>query len=349
MRDLMSENREIRDMRVGDGLLVAGVQPVMRGIPSSPGGAASDEPPHGSIVKHVRPSKGWQAIDFRELWQYRELVYFLTLRDVMVRYKQTVLGASWAVLQPLMMMAIFTLFFSRMAGMPSDGVPYPLFAFAGLLPWTFFATAISSAANSVVGSERLITKIYFPRLAIPLAAVGAAVVDFLIAFGLLVVMMAYYRVIPGPGILMLPVIFGAIAMAALGVGILLAALNVSYRDFRHVMPFLVQVWMFATPSVYMQITDEPASETSRPAIARQAEPRDLPPAQTGNRRTIGNIGRAALALNPMTGLIMAFRAAVLGTAIPWGRLVVSSAFALISLVGGCLCFRKFEDRFADII
>ena len=235
------------------------------------------------IVTLIRPAQGWQLINFGELWQFRELLYFLTWRDVKVRYKQTLLGAAWAILQPLLMMVVFTIFFGRMAGVSSGGVPYPLFAYAGLLPWTFFATAIAAAGNSVVGSERLITKIYFPRLAVPFAAVGAAVVDFLIAFGLLIAMMVYYRVAPGWGLLLVPVIFGAILLAALGVGTLLAALNVAYRDFRYVIPFLVQLWMFATPSVYMQVADEPAVVASRPA--------SLPAAATGPRADAGETGK----------------------------------------------------------
>ena len=276
-------------------------------------------------TKVIRPPRGWQVVDVGELWRFRELVFFLTWRDVKVRYKQTVLGAAWAVLQPLLMMAVFTVFFGRMAGVPAGGLPYPLFAYAGLLPWTFFATSLLSAGNSVVGSERLITKIYFPRLAVPFGAVGAAVVDFLIACGLLAVLVVGYRlaghpVAPGAGLLMAPVVFTAVALAAAGLGTLLAALNVAYRDFRYVMPFLVQLGMFATPTVYMQ-------------------PRD------------GGSGllRALMAVNPMTGLVAAFRASVLGLPLPWGELAVASASSALLFVVGCLYFRKVEDRFADII
>jgi lipopolysaccharide transport system permease protein len=266
------------------------------------------------------PPRGWQLVNVRELWQFRELVYFLTWRDVKVRYKQTVLGAAWALLQPLLMMVVFTIFFGRMAGVPSGDLPYPLFAYAGLLPWTFFATAITAAGNSVVGSERLITKIYFPRLAIPFAAVGAAMVDFLIAFGLLVAMMAYYRVAPGIGLLLAPLVFGLITLAALGIGTLLAALNVAYRDIRYVIPFLVQVGMFATPTVYMQ-------------------------PKAGSEGLVHFL----LALNPMTGLIAAFRASTLGVPIPWGQLGLASAAVVLMFLVGCLYFRKVEDGFADII
>jgi lipopolysaccharide transport system permease protein len=274
-------------------------------------------------VTRIRPPQGWQLIDVRELWRFRELVYFLIWRDVKVRYKQTVLGAAWAILQPAMMMVVFTIFFSRMAKVPAGSLPYPVFAFAGLLPWTFFATAITNAGNSVVGSERLITKIYFPRLAIPLGSVGAAVVDFIIGFGLLAMLMVYAMVYHGmtlsPNLLLAPVAFAVILVAAIGVGTLLAALNVSYRDFRYVIPFLVQIWMFATPTVYMQLEE-------------------------------GTSGlRSWLALNPMTGLIATFRAATLGDPIPWSQFAISSVCAVVLLAVGCLYYRRVEDHFADII
>ena len=251
------------------------------GVVPAPHTAGTTDSTPAPVVTLIRPAQGWQSINFGELWQFRELIFFLTWRDVKVRYKQTLLGAAWAILQPLLMMVIFTIFFGRLAGVPSGGFPYPLFAYAGLLPWTFFSTAIANAGNSVVGSERLITKIYFPRLAVPFAAVGAAVVDFLIAFGLLIVMMVYYQVAPGPGLLLVPAICAVILLAALGVGTLLAALNVAYRDFRYVIPFLVQVWMFATPSVYMQV-DEPDAVVRRRQLPL---PRQLlPPALQRRRR-----------------------------------------------------------------
>jgi lipopolysaccharide transport system permease protein len=297
----------------------------------------------------IEPSRGWQLVNIRELWQFRELVFFLTWRDVKVRYKQTLLGAAWAVLQPLLMMAVFTIFFSRMAGVSSGDLPYPLFAYAGLLPWTYFATAIAAAGNSVVGSERLITKIYFPRLAIPFAAVGAAMVDFVIAFGLLLAMMAYYRVAPGVGLLLAPLIFGMITLVALGIGTLLAGLNVAYRDVRYVIPFLVQVWMFATPSIYMQLADEPATVASRPAPDSPERAGARPDASAAGKRTASPAVRAALAFNPMTGLIGAFRSAMLGGPVPWRQFSMASAFAAVSLLIGCLYFRKVEDGFVDII
>jgi lipopolysaccharide transport system permease protein len=264
--------------------------------------------------------RGWQLVDVRELWRYRELVFFLCWRDVKVRYKQTALGAAWAVLQPAMLMVVFTVFFNRLAGISAGDTPYPLFALAGLLPWTFFATAITAAGNSVVASERLITKVYFPRLAVPFAAVGASAVDFAVAFGLLAALMAFYGHAPGANLWLVPVVFAAITMTALGVGTLLAALNVAYRDVRYVIPFFVQVGMFATPTIYML----------------------LPPAGDGGWQPL-------LALNPMTTLIAAFRACVLGGEVPWAGLAAASAGGLVCLVVGCLYFRKVEDDFADVI
>ena len=278
--------------------------------------------PEDQHVTIILPPNGWQLINARELWQFRELLFFLVWRDVKVRYKQTVLGAAWAVLQPVMMMVVFTIFFGRMAKVSSGNWPYSLFAYSGLLPWTFFATAISNAGNSVVGSERLITKIYFPRLAVPFAAVGAAVVDFAIAFGLLLAMMAYFQIMPGVGFLLIPVIVALITLAALGIGTLLSALNVAYRDFRYVIPFLVQLGMFATPTVYMQ--PDPNTATS------------------------SGLG-ALLALNPMTPLIASFRAAALGGPISWGPLAMASTVVIAIFIFGCLYFRKIEDNFADII
>lgn len=270
----------------------------------------------------IEPPRGWQLVNLRELWRFRDLLYFLTWRDVKVRYKQTVLGAAWAVLQPLLMMIVFTIFFGRLANVSSGDLPYPIFAFTGLLPWTFFATAIASAGNSVVGSERLITKVYFPRLAVPFAAVGAAIVDFVIASALLAILMIAYGIVPGFGLVLAPVIYIVIVLAAIGVGTLLAALNVAYRDFRYVIPFLVQLWMFATPTVYMQ---PGASGEGSGAL------------------------RVLLALNPITGLIAAFRASVVGTPIPWDALAVSTVAVAAVLVMGCFYFRRVEDSFADII
>jgi lipopolysaccharide transport system permease protein len=299
-------------------------QDVLVGTPSEASAAPEKDgpvaPPRELPLTRILPPSGWQPVNLRELWQFRELLGFLTWRDVKVRYKQTVLGAAWAVLQPAMMMVVFTIFFSRMAGLSSGNLPYPVFCYMGLLPWTFFATAIANAGNSVVNSERLITKTYFPRLAIPFASVGAAVVDFMVAFLLLIGLMLWYGVTPTVHLALIPVIFAVIVALAIGVGTLLAALNVAYRDFRYVIPFLVQIWLFGTPTIYMQTA-----------------------------KYSGGALRTLLALNPMTGLIAAFRAACSGTPIDWGQFLLSMAAAVVLLLAGCLCFRRMERSFADVI
>lgn len=312
----------------------------------SPSQAATSAAPARTVI---RPPSGWQFVNVRELWDHRELLFFFTWRDVKVRYKQTVLGAAWAVLQPAMMMVVFSIFFGRMAKVGSGGMPYPLFVFAGLLPWSFFATAIASAGNSVVGSERLITKVYFPRLAIPFASVGAALVDFAVAFSMLIALMFWYRVAPGLSLLLVPVLVVLFTLAALGVGTLLAALNVAYRDFRYVIPFLVQLWMFATPTIYMDPGHD--DRPGRP-VAASAAPREITGTETGAAADEGAVPDSIqhlLNLNPLTGLIAAFRAAVLGGPLPWPALAWSSAGIVVWFVIGCLYFRYVEDSFADII
>ncbi len=277
--------------------------------------------PGADPIDHVPPETiyerrtGWQVIDLGEIWRYRELLFFLVWRDVKVRYKQTILGASWAVVQPLMLMVAFTVFLSKLAG-TTGPVPYPVFVLSGLLPWVFFASAMNGAGNSVVGSERLITKIYFPRLLVPFSAVGASVVDFVVSLGLMAVVLAWYRVVPGVSVLLTPLIFALILMAALGIGTLLAALNVAYRDFKAVIPFLTQFLMFATPTIYA----EPAQDS--PLI---------------------------LWLNPLAALIAAFRASLLGEPIAWGPLGSAAILAFASCLVGCLYFRRSEQSFADLI
>jgi lipopolysaccharide transport system permease protein len=268
----------------------------------------------------IIPQAGWQPVNVGELWKFRELVYFLTWRDVKVRYKQTMLGASWAILQPAMWMIVFTVFFANMAKVPAGDHPYRLFVYLGLLPWTFFATAISNAGNSVVGSERLVSKVYFPRLSIPFAAVAAAVVDLVIASSLLIGLMAYYRVMPSITVVLVPFIIGVIMLIALGVGTLLAALNVAYRDFRYVIPFLVQLWMLATPTIYMKPDDNGSSKL-----------------------------QAILHLNPLTSLISNLRQAVLGEPIGWNGLIISTIAGVAIFLFGCIYFRRMERNFADII
>ncbi len=281
----------------------------------------------------IRPPAGWQLINFAELWHFRDLLYFLAWRDVKVRYKQTLLGVAWAVLQPAMMMLIFFLIFYVVARIydkeKNDKLPYMLFVLTALLPWSFFATAIANAGNSVIGSERLISKIYFPRLAVPFATVGAAIVDFCVAMPLLAIMyigywLAGFDVAPGWSLLLAPVVFMLIVLSAAGVGTMLAALNVAYRDFRYIIPFMVQLWMYATPTIYV----------------------DLKPAEEGQE--FGWV-KQLLPLNPMTGLIASFRAALLDQDIPWRDLGFSAAMALVFFLVGCLYFRRVEDSFADVI
>jgi lipopolysaccharide transport system permease protein len=268
----------------------------------------------------IEPASGWPWPNLGELWTFRELLFFLVWRDVKVRYKQTVLGAAWAVLQPAMMMVVFSIFFGRLAGVSTGGVAGPLFYLTGLLPWFFFSTAITSASNSVLGSERLITKIYFPRLAVPFATVGAAAVDFAVATTLLAVLCLVYSVQPTWNLFAGPVIFVIIAALATGLGTFLAALNVAYRDFRYVIPFLVQVGMFATPTIYMQPTGQ---ETGVIALL--------------------------LTLNPMNALVSAFRSSVIGGELPILGIFIALLWCALALAIGLFYFRRVEDRFADMI
>ena len=263
---------------------------------------------------------GWRVVDLGELWRYRELLYFLTLRDIKVRYKQTVLGAAWAILQPLATMLVFSLFFGRVAGNPSSNVPYSLFVLAGLVPWMFFSNAIAQAGQSVVGNQNLVTKIYFPRLMIPMGAVGAGLVDLAISFVMLMGMMLWFGMTPGWSFVLLPFLTFGLVIAALGVGTLLSALTVAYRDFRYAVPFLVQFWMFATPCIYLQ---------------------------TGV--SVGPCLNRLLPLNPVYGLIANLRQAMLGGPIELYSLAVSTAVGIFFLIIGCLYFRRVERDFADII
>jgi lipopolysaccharide transport system permease protein len=293
------------------------------GLSASARTLAGESEPHPEPaplpVTVIRPARGWISLNLRELWQYRELLYFLVWRDVKVRYKQTVLGAAWAILQPVATMVVFTLFFGRLAGVPSDGVPYPLFSLAALVPWTFFATGLVQSSNSLVGSQQLITKVYFPRLAIPIASVLAGVVDFALAFLVLLGVMLAYGTVPGPrGVWIVPLLLLAFA-TALGVGLWLAALHVRYRDVRYVMPFLVQLWLLATPIAY------PSSLLSEP-------------------------WRTLYGINPMVGVVEGFRWALLRTdTAPGPALVVSTLVAVALLLGGIVYFRRTERTFADVI
>ncbi len=270
-------------------------------------------------VVTIEPCKSWVALRFGELWQYRELFYFLIWRDVKVRYKQTLLGAVWAILQPLLTMIIFTLLFGKLAGIKSDGIPYPIFAYAGLLIWTLFANAVTNSGNSLVSSANLITKIYFPRMIIPGAAVGACLVDFAISFVILVPLMIYYGITVNPTIVMLPALIALATLLAVGVGMWLSALNVKYRDIRYAIPFLIQLWMFASPVIY---------------------PVSIVPEKW----------RWVLMLNPLTGIIENFRIALFADrSFEWKSLAVSAAITLVVLIYSAYSFRRMERGFADIV
>jgi lipopolysaccharide transport system permease protein len=268
----------------------------------------------------IQAGKTWRMLQWRELWAHRELLYFLTWRDVKVRYKQTLLGGAWAILQPLLTMVIFTLLFGRLAGFASltGGVPYPVFAFAGLLPWTFFSNAITNSGNSLINSANLITKVYFPRMIVPGAAVTAGLVDFAIGFMLLIVLMFYYRLAPGWGLVLLPFLVLLTTLLAVAVGMWLSALNVKYRDVRFAIPFLVQIWMFLSPIIY---------------------PTSLIPPKL----------RFAFLLNPMTGIIDGYRTALFGQRMNWIGLAISTLITIFGFAYASFVFRRMERGFADII
>jgi len=266
----------------------------------------------------IEPSEGWAVLNFIDLWNYRDLLYVLIKRDVQVHYKQTVLGAVWAVIQPLFTMIIFTLFFGKLTGVPSDGLPYPIFAYAGLIPWTFFSNAVTNSGNSLVLNSNLITKVYFPRMVIPIAAVVAGILDLLIAFGFLVLMMIYYRIGLSVNMLMIPVLIVFVSLLAIGIGMLMSALNVKYRDVRYALPFLIQLGLFITPIIY---------------------PLSLVPEKW----------RWLLLINPLAGLIEAFRDACFGRPFDWTSIVISAGVTFFVLIFTAYVFRKMEDSFADII
>jgi lipopolysaccharide transport system permease protein len=287
--------------------------------------AAAPYPPHATenqpprFFVRVQPSRGWASLKLRDVWVYRELVYFLTWRDIKVRYKQTVLGAAWAVLQPVLTMLVFSLFFGRLAGMPSDGVPYPIFTLAALVPWTFFANGLTQASNSLVGNANLITKVYFPRLVVPIATVLSGAIDLLLALAVLIVMMVYYHVTPSLQMLWLPVFLLLAVITALGTGLVLSAMNVQFRDVRYAVPFLTQLWLFATPIAY------PSSLLKQP-------------------------WRTVFAINPMVGAVEGFRWAIFnGPAAPVREVLVSFATAIVVLVAATLYYRRMERTFADIV
>jgi lipopolysaccharide transport system permease protein len=270
-------------------------------------------------VIRIRKKTGFQLLNLRELLHYRDLLAFLVIRDIKVKYKQTVLGGLWAIIQPFFMMVVFTLFFGKLARIPSDGIPYPVFNYTAMVAWTYFATAINTSGNSIVGSGSLISKVYFPRIIIPLTPVLAGLLDFAIAFLVLIAMMLYFGIYPSSMVLLLPLLILLMMLTAAGVGLVLAALNAKYRDIRYTIPFLVQFWMFATPIVY------PAS-------------------------MVPERFRLIYALNPMTGIIEGFRSVLLGTiAFPWTMLAMSTVIAVVVFLCGVIYFKQVERYFADII
>jgi lipopolysaccharide transport system permease protein len=270
-------------------------------------------------VTDIAPTRGWVSLRLGELWEYRELLYFLTWRDIKVRYKQTVLGAAWAILQPIFTMVIFSIFFGQLAKVPSDQVPYPIFSFAALVPWTFFANGLTQSATSLVGSANLLQKVYFPRMIIPIAAVLSGGVDFVLAFLVLLGMMAFYGIWPGLAVIWLPLLLLLALITSLGVGLWLTALNVQFRDVKYAIPFLVQAWLFASPIAYS------SSMLSQP-------------------------WRTIYGLNPMAGVIEGFRWSLLGTNTQPGPIILVSSFAaILSLISGAYIFRRMEKTFADVV
>jgi lipopolysaccharide transport system permease protein len=281
-------------------------------IANSPGDTAAR-------VVRIEPSHKWVSLKLGELWEYRELVYFLIWRDIKVRYKQTMLGAAWAIIQPFFTMVVFSLFFGKLAKIPSDGIPYPIFSFAALVPWTFFARALNSSSNSLVGSANLIKKVYFPRLALPLSTALSGVVDFALAFVVLLGMMVYYGIYPTVNVLWVPFFLLLAQITSLGVGLWLSAINVHYRDIRYTVPFVTQLWLFCTPVAY------PSS-------------------------LLSDHWRTVYAVNPMVGVVEGFRWALLGSATqPLAIIIASSLAALAILIGGAFYFRRMEKTFADVV
>jgi len=281
----------------------------------------TDNPSSASVVPVtiIRPSRGWISLNLRDLWEYRELLYFLTWRDIKVRYKQTVLGVAWAIIQPFFTMVVFSLFFGKLAKVPSDDIPYPIFSYAALVPWTFFANGLSQSSTSLVASANLIQKVYFPRLVVPISAVISGGVDFVLAFVVLLGMMFFYGVVPTWNVVWLPLLLLLALVTSLGVGLWLTAMNVQFRDVRYAVPFLVQAWMFATPIAYpSSLLDEP--------------------------------WRTLYGINPMAGVVEGFRWALLGTETAPGPIVIVSALVAVGLlISGAFYFRRMEKTFADVV
>jgi len=270
-------------------------------------------------ITRIAPSTGWISLRLGDLWEYRELLYFLTWRDILVRYKQTVLGVAWAIIQPLFTMVVFSLFFGKLAKIPSDNIPYPIFSYAALVPWTFFSNSLTKASNSLVGHAALIRKIYFPRLAMPIAAVLSGIVDFVVAFIVLLGMMLFYGIVPSIHVFWLSGLLLLALVTSLGVGLWLSAMNVQFRDVHYIVPFITQFWLFATPVAY------PSSLLAEP-------------------------WRTLYGINPMVGVVEGFRWALLSTdTAPGLMIIVSSLVSLTLLIGGAYYFRRMEKTFADVV
>ena len=269
-------------------------------------------------VTIIRPLRGWLPIDLKELWEYRELVYTFAMRDIKVRYKQTALGAAWAIIQPFMMMVVFTVFFGKLAKIPSEGIPYPLFSYAALLPWTLFSEGITRSTNSMITNASIMTKVYFPRLVMPISGILSPLIDFIIAFFILILMMLYYGFAPTINIIWLPIFILLALMTSLGVGLWLSAFNVQYRDFQYTLPFLIQLWLFASPVTY---------------------PSTLLPESY----------RWLYGMNPMAGVIEGFRWALLGTSPPSSMVAFSFAIVMLLLISGAYYFKRMEKTYADVV
>jgi len=293
------------------------------GLPATRPGRSPEPPPPAAgdpPLTVIEPRSGWRLRGLGELWRFRELLLFLVWRDIKIRYKQTAIGAAWAVLQPVLVMAALAFALGRVAGKPDAAVPYWLFVLTGLVPWTFFAAAVAQGGMSVVNNQHLVTKVYFPRLLLPLSAVGLAGVDFAVGFVGLLIAAAAVGVLPGVGVLAVPLVLGVLALVAVGLGVGLAALTVSYRDFRVVVPLALQLWMFLTPAIYDQAGV-----------------------------TAGRVGEAVRLLNPVNGVVQNFRAAVLGGPLDWASLASAAAVGVVLYAAGAAYFRRVERRFADVI
>jgi lipopolysaccharide transport system permease protein len=317
---------------------------------AAPAAPTAPVPPPSARAIIRPPGRGLALVNFRDLWRSRDLILQLIRRDIKVRYKHTVIGIGWAVLQPLLMMLVFATYFGLVSGFEAGQIPYPVYVFSGLGSWILFSSAATAASFSVIHSEHLVQKIYFPRLALTIASLGVYVVDFVVNLTLLVVLMLFFGLTPGWGLLVAPLVVFLFILAALSLGILLAALNVSYRDFRLVIPFMMQLWFFATPHIFMEPPPGAhVAQVKENSLEDDSLKRRGLSADEAHKEKLRTRLEQFLYFNPVSPLIVTFRAAVLGTPVPWKALGTSMSFFLVILVIGCFYFRKVEDRFADII